>query len=187
MYSYSTQALTYLILIIITSLINLICYSLLLGIWGFVAYLLYILITIPFVILWMYNINCLTYGDCQIWSWVITTLTLISVLTTTILLVAIATNPSFVDSLSINSKLPISVTQATIATTPATIATITTPVTTTATTAATNAATTAATPATTAAASTTAATASSTNAAATNAAATNASSTNAAATNAAAK
>ena len=173
--SYSAQALTYLILIIITSFINLICYSLLLGIWGFVAYLLYILITIPFVILWMYNINCLTYGDCQIWSWVITSITLISVLTTTILLVAIAMNPSFVDSLSFTSKLPISVTQATIATTPATIAT---PVTTTATTVATNAA-----ASTNSAASTNAATTATT--AATTAATNAASSTTAASTNAA--
>ena len=94
MFDYSTQATTYLILIVISSFINLICYSLLFGVWGFVSYLLYTLITVPFVILWMYNIDCLTSGDCQIWSWVITSLTLISVLTTTILLVAFAVNPS---------------------------------------------------------------------------------------------
>ena len=94
MFDYSTQATTYLVLIVITSFINLICYSLLFGIWGFVSYLLYTLITVPFVILWMYNIDCLTTGDCQIWSWVITSLTLISVLSTTILLVAFAVNPS---------------------------------------------------------------------------------------------
>lgn len=94
MFDYSTQATTYLVLIVISSFINLICYSLLFGVWGFVSYLLYTLITVPFVILWMYNINCLTSGDCQIWSWVITSLTLISVLTTTIMLVAFAVNPS---------------------------------------------------------------------------------------------
>lgn len=106
MFDYSTQATTYLILIVISSFINLICYSLLFGVWGFVSYLLYTLITVPFVILWMYNIDCLTSGDCQIWSWVITSLTLISVLTTTILLVAFAVNPSL-------STVPISTTPTT--------------------------------------------------------------------------
>lgn len=133
MFSYSTQAITYLILIVITSLINLICYSLLLGSWGFVAYLLYVLITVPFVILWMYNIDCLTSGDCQIWSWVITSLTLISVLTTTILLVAIAVNPSLSNDLTITSMLPISLTPATLTShiaTATTTTTTTTPVTT---------------------------------------------------------
>jgi hypothetical protein len=115
MFSYSTQALTYLVLILITGFINLICYAMLLGVWGFVAYLLYALITIPFVILWMYNIDCLTSGDCQIWSWVITSLTLISVITTTILLVAIAVNPSLRDNITITSALPISLTDASIA------------------------------------------------------------------------
>ena len=90
----SIQATTYLVLIIVTTFINLICYYLLAGMWGFVAYLLYTLITIPLVILWMYNIDCLTTGNCHIWSWVITWITLISVLTTTILLVAISVNPS---------------------------------------------------------------------------------------------
>lgn len=98
----SIQATTYLVLIIMSSFINLICYYILLGMWGFVAYLLYTLITIPLVILWMYNIDCLTTGNCQIWSWVITWITLISVLTTTILLVAISVNPSLSNSLIVS-------------------------------------------------------------------------------------
>ena len=98
----SIQATTYLVLIIVTTFINLICYYILAGMWGFVAYLLYTLITIPLVILWMYNIDCLTTGNCQIWSWVITWITLISVLTTTILLVAISVNPSLSDSLVVS-------------------------------------------------------------------------------------
>ena len=61
--------------------------------WGFVSYLIYSLVTIPLVLLWMYNIDCLTTGNCQIWSWVITVLTLISVITTTVLLVAFSINP----------------------------------------------------------------------------------------------
>lgn len=61
--------------------------------WGFVSYLIYSLVTLPLVLLWMYNIECLTTGNCHIWSWVITVLTLISVLTSTIMIVAISINP----------------------------------------------------------------------------------------------
>jgi hypothetical protein len=103
MFNYSTQASTYLILVIITSIINLICYYLLLGMWGFVGYLLYVLITIPLIILWMYNIDCLTSGDCEIWSWVITALTLVSVISTTIILIAIAINPTLSNGLLTHS------------------------------------------------------------------------------------
>ena len=99
----SIQATTYLVLIIITTLINLICYFKLAGTWGFVAYLIYTLITIPLVILWMYNIDCLTTGNCYIWSWVITWITLISVLTTTIMLVAISVNPSLSNSIAVST------------------------------------------------------------------------------------
>lgn len=102
MFNYSTQATVYLILVIITSIINLICYYMLLGMWGFVGYLLYVLIVIPIIILWMYNIDCLTTGDCQIWSWVITALTLISVISSTVILVAVAVNPSLSNDLLFN-------------------------------------------------------------------------------------
>lgn len=74
----------------------------LLGMWGFVGYLLYVLIVIPIIILWMYNIDCLTTGDCQIWSWVITALTLISVISSTVILVAVAVNPSLSNDLLFN-------------------------------------------------------------------------------------
>ena len=93
MFNLSTQASAYFILICLTTLINLICFFIMIGMWGFVSYLIYSLITIPLVLLWMYNIDCLTTGNCQIWSWVITVLTLISVITTTVLLVAFSINP----------------------------------------------------------------------------------------------
>jgi hypothetical protein len=67
--------------------------------WGFVGYLLYVIITVPLIILWMYNIDCLTSGDCQIWSWVITALTLVSVISTTVILVAVAVNPTLSNGL----------------------------------------------------------------------------------------
>lgn len=93
MFNLSTQASAYFILICLTTLINLICFFIMIGMWGFVSYLIYSLVTIPLVLLWMYNIDCLTTGNCQIWSWVITVLTLISVITTTVLLVAFSINP----------------------------------------------------------------------------------------------
>jgi hypothetical protein len=93
MFNLSTQANAYFILICITTIINLICFFIMIGMWGFVSYLIYSLVTIPLVLLWMYNIDCLTTGNCQLWSWVITVLTLISVITTTVLLVAFSINP----------------------------------------------------------------------------------------------
>jgi len=93
MFNLSTQASAYFMLICLTTLINLVCFFVMIGMWGFVSYLIYSLVTIPLVLLWMYNIDCLTTGNCQIWSWVITVLTLISVITTTILLVAFSINP----------------------------------------------------------------------------------------------
>jgi hypothetical protein len=93
MFNLSTQASAYFILICLTTLINLVCFFIMIGMWGFVSYLIYSLVTIPLVLLWMYNIDCLTTGNCQIWSWIITVLTLISVITTTVLLVAFSINP----------------------------------------------------------------------------------------------
>jgi hypothetical protein len=93
MFNLSTQASAYFILICLTTLINLICFFIMIGMWGFVYYLIYCIITLPLVLLWMYNIDCLTTGNCQIWSWVITVLTLISVLTTTVMVVALTVNP----------------------------------------------------------------------------------------------
>lgn len=93
MFNLSTQASAYFIIICITTIINLICFFIMTGMWGFVSYLIYSLITFPLVLLWLYNIECLTTGNCHIWSWVITVITLISVLTTTIMIVAISINP----------------------------------------------------------------------------------------------
>ena len=93
MFNLSTQASAYFIIICLTTIINLICFFIMTGMWGFVSYLIYSLITFPLVLLWLYNIECLTTGNCHIWSWVITVITLISVLTTTIMIVAISINP----------------------------------------------------------------------------------------------
>ena len=93
MFNLSTQASAYFIIICVTTIINLICFFIMTGMWGFVSYLIYSLVTFPLVLLWLYNIECLTTGNCHIWSWVITVLTLISVLTSTIMIVAISINP----------------------------------------------------------------------------------------------
>lgn len=93
MFNLSTQASAYFIIICLTTIINLICFFIMTGMWGFVSYLIYSLITFPLVLLWLYNIECLTTGNCHIWSWVITVITLIAVLTSTIMIVAISINP----------------------------------------------------------------------------------------------
>ena len=93
MFNLSTQASAYFIIICVTTIINFICFFIMTGMWGFVSYLIYSLVTFPLVLLWLYNIECLTTGNCHIWSWVITVLTLISVLTSTIMIVAISINP----------------------------------------------------------------------------------------------
>jgi hypothetical protein len=93
MFNLSTQASAFFIIICITTIINLICFFIMTGMWGFVSYLIYSLVTFPLVLLWLYNIECLTTGNCHIWSWVITVITLISALTSTIMIVAISINP----------------------------------------------------------------------------------------------
>jgi hypothetical protein len=146
MFNFSTQASTYLILVIITSIINLICYFMIAGVLGFLGYLVYVLFTVPLIILWMYNIDCLTTGDCIVWSWVITTLTLISILTSTIFLVAVTVNPSLSGNMkfttifssqedqntAFSTTQPVTTTTPVVTTTPATTTpAATTPVTTT--------------------------------------------------------
>lgn len=71
MFNLSTQANLYLIVIIITTIINWICATVILKWQGFFIYALFALILTPFFILYVYNVDCLTTGDCQIWSWVV--------------------------------------------------------------------------------------------------------------------
>jgi len=93
MFNLSTQATLYLVLLILTGIINMICISIAAGPLGFLAYTLYVLFGIPFFILYVYNIDCLTTGDCQIWSWVVAILSSISLLITAVLAIYLAAVP----------------------------------------------------------------------------------------------
>lgn len=87
---FTSQSTTYLVFFVISTIINLICTSVIYGLNGFLFYCLFLLISIPFTILLLYNINCLTYGNCNTWSWIFTilnVLTLIGVCISMIVLV----------------------------------------------------------------------------------------------------
>jgi len=124
MFNLSIQANIYLGILILTGIINMICISIAAGPLGFLAYTLYAILAIPFFILYVYNIDCLTTGDCQIWSWVVAIFSSISLLITAVLAIYLTAVP------------PKTVNEPTIITTSTTpvITTSTTPVVTTSTT-----------------------------------------------------
>jgi hypothetical protein len=124
MFNLSIQANIYLGILILTGIINMISISIAAGPLGFLAYTLYAILAIPFFILYVYNIDCLTTGDCQIWSWVVAIFSSISLLITAVLAIYLTAVP------------PKTVNEPTIITTSTTpvITTSTTPVVTTSTT-----------------------------------------------------
>ena len=93
MFNLSIQATIYLGILILTGIVNMICISIAAGPLGFLAYTLYVLFGIPFFILYVYNIDCLTTGDCQIWSWVVAIFSSISLLVTAILAIYLTAVP----------------------------------------------------------------------------------------------
>ena len=92
MFNLSIQANIYLGILVLTSIINIICISIAAGPLGFLAYTLSIL-AIPFFILYVYNIDCLMTGDCQIWSWVVAIFSSISLLITAVLAIYLTAVP----------------------------------------------------------------------------------------------
>lgn len=88
----TSQSRTYLIFLIITTIINLICFTIVNGVSGFGFYLLFLLISIPFTILFLYTLNCLTYGTCDTWSWILAILNILSLIAITVLMIINATN-----------------------------------------------------------------------------------------------
>lgn len=88
----STQTYVYIVIFVITSVINLITTSIISGGYGFLLYLLIFAITLPFVLLFMYMLNCLTTGNCNILSWIILVLTSISMIITTIAMILASTS-----------------------------------------------------------------------------------------------
>ena len=93
MFNLSIQANIYLGILILTGIINMICISIAAGPLGFLAYTLYAILAIPFFILYVYNIDCLTTGDCQIWSWVVAIFSSISLLITAVLAIYLTAVP----------------------------------------------------------------------------------------------
>jgi hypothetical protein len=88
MFDISRQAYIYGIVSIITSIINLILFSVLSGVNGFIFYLVFFIIGIPFLFLYIYGIHCLTTGGCNIFSWVVSILAIIYMIVTTIIIIA---------------------------------------------------------------------------------------------------
>ncbi len=93
MFNLSIQANIYLGVLILTGIVNMICISIAAGPLGFLAYTLYAILAIPFFILYVYNVDCLTTGDCQIWSWVVAIFSSISLLITAVLAIYLTAVP----------------------------------------------------------------------------------------------
>jgi hypothetical protein len=85
MLNVSRQAYLYTIVLLLTAFINMILAAYIFGAVGLFGFIITFLISIPFLLLSVYNIDCLTTGGCNIWSWVVSILSVLSLLLTTIL------------------------------------------------------------------------------------------------------
>jgi O-antigen/teichoic acid export membrane protein len=90
MLNISRQAYFFTIVVLITSLINLIVCSYLFGLGGLFAYTLIFIIFIPFLLVSIYNLDCLSTGHCEIWSWVLSILSVVYMLYLTISMIFLA-------------------------------------------------------------------------------------------------
>ena len=88
----STQTYAYIVILTITSIINLITASVIAGGYGFLMYIVFFVITLPFVFLFIYNLNCLTTGNCNILSWIVMMLSAIYMVVTTAFMIIAATS-----------------------------------------------------------------------------------------------
>lgn len=87
----SQQAKTYLWIWIITSVINAIVSIFgVFGVYSFLSYLLFMVLSTPIILLYIYNIDCLTYGNCNAWSWFITIMSSLSLIFLTIMMILVA-------------------------------------------------------------------------------------------------
>jgi len=98
----SRQAKTYLWIWIITSVINAIVSIFgVFGVYSFLSYLLFMVLSTPFILLYIYNIDCLTYGNCNAWSWFITIMSSLSLIFLTIMMILVAvTSRQFASSIN---------------------------------------------------------------------------------------
>jgi hypothetical protein len=91
MLNITTQAYVYTITLLITAVIDTIVFTVLYGLTGFFTAVILLLLTLPIVILSIYNIDCLSTGSCDMWAWVLSILSCIYLLVTTLLMIAAAT------------------------------------------------------------------------------------------------
>ena len=90
MFNISRQAYLYTIVLIVTSIINMIAFSYLYGFFGIFSYIITFLIFTPFLLLSIYNIDCLTTGGCNVWSWVVSIMSTLGLIITTIGMVVVS-------------------------------------------------------------------------------------------------
>ena len=81
----SRQSFVYLVIFAITSVINAFLTLGVYGMYGPLFYIAGIVVSSPFVIFYMYHIDCLTTGKCNTWSWVYTMFACISLIITTLM------------------------------------------------------------------------------------------------------
>jgi len=89
MLNISRQAYVYTVIFGITTIINLILSIFIGGAFGPLFYIIFSLLSFPFVLLAIYNIDCLTTGGCNIWSWIYTVLTSLSMIMLTLMSIGI--------------------------------------------------------------------------------------------------
>ena len=89
MLNISRQAYVFTIILIISSIINLVVSGAVFGVTGFLGYILIFIIGIPFTLLSIYNLDCLTVGGCEIWSWIVSILSCISLFMVTISMIMV--------------------------------------------------------------------------------------------------
>jgi len=85
------QALIYLIVLIITSLLNLFLIGILFGMAAFFGYIMFLYVTLPIMLLMIYHLDYIATGGSEIWSWILSILCVISMLLTTIIIIAAST------------------------------------------------------------------------------------------------
>lgn len=87
MLNISRQAYFFTMIALITSVINIITAGFLFGVNGIFAYVILFVILIPFLLLMIYNLDCLSTGSCEIWSWVLSILAIVYMVYMTMLMI----------------------------------------------------------------------------------------------------
>ena len=86
----TTQSITFIGLAALALFINLLVTSFMFGVYGFFAYIVILIILAPFIVLNIYNINCLSVGKCERWAWINSILSILYMFYITFILIMIA-------------------------------------------------------------------------------------------------